>query len=71
MILRNQFASELQQQGNILRDLVDDMKSYRDLYDAAEKYGGTIANNFLENLSTLDRRGSYTDERHSFTRRYA
>ena len=59
MILRNQFASELQTQGNILRDIVDDMKTYRDLYDAAEKYGGivdwtTFGHSYLTNSDSIN-----------------
>ena len=42
MILRNQFASELQLQGRTLTVLVEDMKTYRDLFIAAEKYGGKM-----------------------------
>ena len=42
LILRNQFASELQQQGRTLMGLVEDMKSYRDLAMTAEKYGGKL-----------------------------
>ena len=42
LILRNQFASELQQQGLTLMGLVEDMKSYRDLAMTAEKYGGKL-----------------------------
>ena len=47
MIMRNQFASELQQQGRTLCHLVDDMKAYRDLYEAAEKYGGKVVGPYL------------------------